>query len=92
MARAAVSALTGEGLDVLLAKLDAFFRRDRREVNLSLGYHEGWVLSWIHDRGRVLGVDYTPGTIEVRAELDGVRAARLTRMLERARRAEVWAC
>lgn len=83
---AAVSALTGEGLDVLLAKLDAFFQHDRRVVDLSLGYHEGWVLSWIHDGGRVLEVDYTPETIAVKAELDGVRAARLTRMLERARR------
>ncbi|MFZ5769419.1 MAG: GTPase HflX [Bacillota bacterium] len=82
---AAVSALTGQGLHLLLEKLDTFFRHERNVLDLSLGYDEGWVLSWIHQAGRVAGVEYTPEKIHVRAELDRVRAARLMRMLERER-------
>lgn len=82
---AAVSALTGEGLDVLVEKLDGFFRRGHQLVDLWLSYDEGWAIPWIHDAGRVVELEYTPDAIHVRAELDSVRACRLTRMLERAR-------
>ncbi|MDI6893267.1 MAG: GTPase HflX [Bacillota bacterium] len=80
---AAASALTGEGLDVLLDKLDAFFRNGRQLLELTLAYDEGWAVSWIHQAGRVVGIDYTPESMNVRAEMDGVRAARLLRMLDR---------
>lgn len=77
-----VSALTGEGLDTLLARLDDMLSQRRRLLEFNLGYEEGWALSWLHEAGKVLDVEYTADGMRVRAELEAVRAARLRRLLE----------
>ena len=52
--RVAVSALTGEGIDTLLAAIDAAMSGNSIEAELSLGAAEGADLAWAYSHGDVL--------------------------------------
>ncbi len=51
----AVSALTGEGLDALLAVIDRRLDGDSRLVRLDIPLSDGKTLAWIYRHGEVLG-------------------------------------
>jgi GTP-binding protein HflX len=51
---AAVSALSGAGLDDLLAKVDALLTQDRVAHRLKIDITDGKALSWLYRRGEVL--------------------------------------
>ena len=53
-----VSARTGEGIDVLLAKLAGLLPEPEVELDLLVPYDRGDVVSHLHDSGRVLTTDY----------------------------------
>jgi GTP-binding protein HflX len=48
-----VSALTGEGVDALLALISETLDEDRHEAVLDLPFAEGRRRAWLHDRGIV---------------------------------------
>jgi GTP-binding protein HflX len=78
-----VSAVTGEGIDKLLAELDELLPRRQREITVTLPYDRGDLVSRAHREGEVLevrhGADGTELTARVplglAAELDPFAAA-----------------
>jgi GTP-binding protein HflX len=48
-----ISALTGEGIDRLLAAISQAFDEAKTERNLTLGFPEGRKRAWLHDQGVV---------------------------------------
>ncbi|MBI1214636.1 MAG: GTPase HflX [Alphaproteobacteria bacterium] len=50
----AVSALTGEGLDGLLEKIDARINRDRKQKFVDIDIADGKAIAWLYRRGEVL--------------------------------------
>jgi GTPase len=78
-----VSAVTGEGIDKLLAELDEMLPRRQREITVTLPYERGDLVSRAHREGEVLevrhGADGTELTARVpfglAAELDPFAAA-----------------
>ncbi len=77
----AVSALTGEGLDRLLATVDARLAARERLVELTLPYDEGRLLAWLHAHGHVLEREEREDGIRLRVALDPRHRARLDREL-----------
>jgi len=81
----AVSALTGEGIDALLALLDARLPGDPiQTVRFRFPQTEGAALSMLYDHARILSRDYPEGSdsvIEVEAEAPASLVARLDRFL-----------
>jgi GTPase len=49
-----ISALTGEGLDALLAEIDRRFAADRQVVRYRLRHDEGAAIAWLYKHGTVL--------------------------------------
>ncbi len=52
--RVAISALTGEGRDGLLAKLDEILAPSRQRVEIRLAPEDGAALAWLHAHGEVV--------------------------------------
>jgi len=52
-----VSALTGEGTDILLAAIEAEFARSRLTLDVSLDLADGAGMSWLHRHAEVLARD-----------------------------------
>ena len=71
------SARTGEGLDGLLSALDRELSKGLRRAVFLLPYSMGGQVETLHDRARVLRVDYTGEGIEIEAEVDDVLYGRL---------------
>jgi GTP-binding protein HflX len=49
----AVSALTGEGIDLLLARFEASLTRDNIELRLTLGHEDGEGLAWAYRHAQI---------------------------------------
>ena len=49
----AVSALSGEGIDLLLARFEASLTRDNIELRLTLGHEDGEGLAWAYRHGQI---------------------------------------
>lgn len=65
----AVSALTGAGLDELVAMVLRVIPERVIRGHYHVPYKSGHVLSWIHRHGRVINEEYLPDCIAVEAEL-----------------------
>jgi GTP-binding protein HflX len=74
-----VSALTGEGMDILADRVQEAFRRSLREVVLLLPYDEGGRLAELHDLADDLQREDTPEGVRVSARLPETVAARYER-------------
>ena len=55
----ALSALTGEGIDLLLAEISAVFEEEKTEETLFLGFAEGRRRAWLHGEGLVEAEEQT---------------------------------
>ncbi len=66
---AAISAATGEGLDELLAAIEASLPERIVRAKYAIPYGEAHVVAWIHRYGRVLKEEYGADGIEIEAEL-----------------------
>ena len=64
-----ISARTGEGADVLTARLIAMLAEGVRETELLLPYSEGGVLDALRREAQVFSAEYEEGGIRVRASL-----------------------
>ena len=65
----AVSALTGQGIDSLLDRIDAAFRPRVERVTFFIPYRDGPALALCYDKGRVLSRADEPEGIRVEVEL-----------------------
>jgi GTPase len=74
-----VSALTGEGLDGLVARIEDEFARTLREVELLIPYEEGSRLAELHEIAGDLRREETPEGVRVVVRLPASLAARYER-------------
>lgn len=75
---AAVSALTGEGLDRLLALVDARLGKDRQMLYADIPLTDGKALSWLYDRGEVTAREDNDTDAAIAVRLDPEDVARFT--------------
>jgi GTP-binding protein HflX len=73
----AISALTGEGIDLFLRTLADRLRSISQVVELLVPYERGDVMAAIHREGEVVGITHTDAGERVRARLSDASAGRL---------------
>jgi GTP-binding protein HflX len=76
----AVSALTGEGCDALLALIDERFAAGRVFVDFELPFEAGAALSWLYEHGEVRERRERNGRLLLRVGLDPADLARFERL------------
>jgi len=77
----AVSALTGEGLDRLLAVIDQHLAAREHLVEITVPHTDGRLLAWLHEHGHVLERRDGEDGVHLRVALDPGHRARLERTL-----------
>jgi len=77
----AISALTGQGIDRLLYYINTQLEPLQRRVELTIPYHLGNVLAFIHENGKVFKEEYTAEAILVDVLMDAVSYERVRKML-----------
>ena len=80
----AVSAVTGEGLDDLLAVIAERLDKAREVVDLSLGHDEGATLAWLYRHGEVLERREDEARVHLRVALDPADRQRLASLRRKA--------
>jgi GTP-binding protein HflX len=74
-----VSAVTGEGIDALIARIEEEFTRTLEEVELLIPYEEGARLAELHEFSGEIEREETPEGVRVRLRLPPTVAARFER-------------
>jgi len=82
-----VSAVTGEGLDRLLAALDGHRTANRQVVDVDVDLADGATLSWLYARGEVLDRRDDEAQAHLRVAMEPAHLARLAGMDRQALRA-----
>jgi len=77
----AISAVTGEGCDDLLAAVDRLLDRTRELVDLVLDQADGATVAWLYRRGEVLAREDRGEQVHLTVSLDPADAARLRKRL-----------
>jgi len=77
----AISAVTGEGLEDLLRRIDAALAARREIVELEVDPADGRLLAWLHEHGQVLDRRENGDRLHLRVALDEKHRARLERRL-----------
>jgi GTP-binding protein HflX len=67
---AAVSALTGEGMEDLIALIDARVGMDRKTVCINVDIADGKALSWLYNRGQIVERADSEDYARLKVELD----------------------
>jgi GTP-binding protein HflX len=75
----AISALTGEGLDVLLAAIGRRLASGDQAVSVTIPLSDGAAIAWLYDRGRVVRREDTEGTAHLLVHLDPADRSRFER-------------
>jgi len=80
-----VSAVTGEGLDALLASIDKRLGRGDEELTIIVPAHEGQLMNWLYENADVLerASDDDTGAITTRIRIAAEKKGRLLSRLER---------
>lgn len=73
---AAVSAMTGEGMDSLLAAMDRVIGRHRRHVHFVIDLSDGEALSWLYDRAEIVDRQDDGTKTLLKVEIDPADLAR----------------
>ena len=81
----AISAVTGEGIDMFLATLGDRLRSITAPVELFIPYERGDVLASVHREGEVVSTSNEDGGVRVRARLADASAGRLSEFVVHAR-------
>ncbi len=79
----AISALTGEGLDALVKKVEAVIPDPWITCDLVVPYTDGRTIDWLHRNGKVHAIEYSGDSVSMRVELprslaERVKSYRLT--------------
>jgi GTP-binding protein HflX len=82
----ALSAVTGEGVDDLLAALAEVLMAGRRVFTLRIPYDQTSLLSTLHEQGRIVRKTYLADGIQVEVELETATGQRLEATLREDRR------
>jgi len=77
--RVALSALSGRGVDELLALLHRWLESRMVEMRLVVSAADGKTLAWCHERGHVIRQREKNGVIHLTVRLPSAAAARLAR-------------
>ncbi len=75
----ATSALTGEGLDDLVAAIDAHFQRQRPVLDVRVPVSDGATVAWLYAHGDVIERHDADEAVFLRVRLSGADAGRLDR-------------
>ena len=75
----AISAKTGFGIDVLRRAIEGSLPRPRVEIEVTIPFDRGDLVSAIHERGEVLSEEYLPEGTRIRARVDAVIAQKVER-------------
>jgi GTP-binding protein HflX len=67
----AISALTGEGVDEMLEKVNAFLYEDFVSIHVSLPYQEGGLIPIFHEQGQVEKLEHKLGSVEIQGKIPG---------------------
>jgi len=62
-----ISAKTGQGIDVLLGKIEEMLSRDKKKVTLRLPYDKARLVETLHREGAVTETKYLEECIEIDA-------------------------
>ena len=80
-----ISALTGEGIDALLAAIDARLGAGDEVLTLEIPARDGRLLSWLHDNADVLEQETgESGAVTARFRIDPAIRGKLEGLLKRA--------
>ncbi len=79
-----VSALTGEGIDQLIALITKVLQSLLANLTLRIPYDRSDLVALCHESGRVLNIEYTPEAIIVEAQVSHEVAGRLKEFAENA--------
>ncbi len=85
--RVPLSALTGEGCDAFIDKVDAVLGAGRQARDYELDAAEGAALAWLYRHGEVLGREEDGNRIRVKVAIDPADAERFTSRFPEAGRA-----
>jgi len=77
----AISALTGAGIDDLLAAIQNHLYETYLAMDVYLPYREGKLLSLFHEQGQVERLEHVPGGVTIQGRIPGRFAARFERFL-----------
>lgn len=72
----AVSALSGEGTNVLLAVIDKRLAEQRSSVSFRIPVSDGKALAWLHEHANVVGSEEKEGYVAVKVEIDPANIGR----------------
>ena len=78
-----VSALTGNGLQALLALIDERLAEGDEILDLDLAHNQGDILSWLHQQGRILEREDGEEGVRVKVALPKAAKGRLAQRLGR---------
>jgi GTP-binding protein HflX len=76
-----ISALTGEGIDSLLAAVERSFEQERELVHVDVPLSEGGVLAWLRRSGKVVEEAYSETAVSVTAVVSPKVAGQLRKRL-----------
>ena len=82
--RVAISAVTGEGIDELLAAIDALMTRDRHRYGVSIAAGDGAALAWLHAHGDVRSESLDDNGIEIEVRLSDKARGQFSKLFPRA--------
>lgn len=77
-----ISAKTGEGVQDLLGAIQHHLRKAHRQLDLTIPYHKGEIVSYLHKYGTVESEEYTETGTHILALVDAVTEERVRKMLE----------
>ena len=72
-----ISATKGSGLDSLLDIISKTIPKEEIEINVFAPYGTGWVVSYIHEHGKLLAEEYTGEGVKMRANLKRASAEKI---------------
>lgn len=76
-----VSAETGEGLDELLKGIAGIIPVEDAEVEVLAPYSEGWILSYMHENGKIMEKEYLEDGVKLKAEIKKSKIDRISSFL-----------
>ena len=72
-----ISATKCDGLDGLLGMITKTIPSDESEMEIYAPYSAGWVVSYIHEHGKLLGEEYTGEGTKIRVRMKMARAEKI---------------